>query len=154
MSMDSYSMWSFVTRFLFFFFLTYDSVLENHLYWTCTRTSVFFVTCACVHVYHDFSHVPLPVTLWTVAHKASLSIGFSRQEYWSDCHALFQWIFLTQGLNPRLLHCRQIINSLDHLGIPFTTIMYSMDVLYLFIHCLMDIWVVSTLQLWLMLLWT
>ena len=23
------------------------------------------------------------VTLWTVAHQASLSLGFSRQEYWS-----------------------------------------------------------------------
>ena len=24
-----------------------------------------------------------PVTPWTVAHQASLSMGFSRQEYWS-----------------------------------------------------------------------
>ena len=30
-----------------------------------------------------FSHVWLFVTLWTVAHQASLSIGFSRQEDWS-----------------------------------------------------------------------
>ena len=30
-----------------------------------------------------FSHVRLFVTLWTVAHQAPLSIGFSRQEYWS-----------------------------------------------------------------------
>ena len=29
-----------------------------------------------------FSHVQLFVTLWTVAHQALLSIGFSRQEYW------------------------------------------------------------------------
>ena len=29
------------------------------------------------------SHVQLFVTLWTVAHQASLSVGFSRQEYWS-----------------------------------------------------------------------
>jgi len=28
---------------------------------------------------------------------------FSRQKYWSGCHALFQGIFLTQGLNPGLL---------------------------------------------------
>ena len=26
---------------------------------------------------------PTLVTLWTVAHKALLSMGFSRQEYWS-----------------------------------------------------------------------
>ena len=30
-----------------------------------------------------FSHVWLFVTLWTVARKAPLSMGFSRQEYWS-----------------------------------------------------------------------
>ena len=30
-----------------------------------------------------FSHVQLFVTLWTVAHQALLSMGFSRQEYWS-----------------------------------------------------------------------
>ena len=29
------------------------------------------------------SHVQLFVTLWTVAHQGPLSMGFSRQEYWS-----------------------------------------------------------------------
>ena len=29
------------------------------------------------------SHVLLFATLWTVAHQAPLSVGFSRQEYWS-----------------------------------------------------------------------
>ena len=29
------------------------------------------------------SHVRLFVTPWTIAHQASLSMGFSRQEYWS-----------------------------------------------------------------------
>ena len=33
--------------------------------------------------------------------------GFSRQEYWSGC--LLQGIFLTQGSNLHLLHCRQIL---------------------------------------------
>ena len=40
---------------------------------------------------------------WTVAHQAPLSMGFSRQEYWSRCHALLQGIFSTQGLNLCLL---------------------------------------------------
>ena len=31
----------------------------------------------------SLSHVRLFATLWTVAHQASLSMGFSRQEYWS-----------------------------------------------------------------------
>ena len=30
-----------------------------------------------------FSHVRLCATLWPVAHQAPLSMGFSRQEYWS-----------------------------------------------------------------------
>ena len=50
-----------------------------------------------------FSRVPLFATLWTVAHQAPLSRGFSRQEYGVGCHALLQEIFLTQESNPRLL---------------------------------------------------
>ena len=30
-----------------------------------------------------FSHVQLFPTLWTVAHQAPLSLGFSKQDYWS-----------------------------------------------------------------------
>ena len=30
------------------------------------------------------------------------------------CHSLLQGIFLTQGLNPGLLHCRQILNCWSH----------------------------------------
>ena len=30
-----------------------------------------------------FSHVRFFVILWTVAHQAPLSMGFSRQDYWS-----------------------------------------------------------------------
>ena len=43
------------------------------------------------------------------AHQTPLPMGFSRQEYWSGCHALLQGIFLTQESNPRLLHCRRIL---------------------------------------------
>jgi len=35
------------------------------------------------YVCYSLSHVWLFVTLWTVAHPAPLSMGFSRQEYWS-----------------------------------------------------------------------
>ena len=31
-----------------------------------------------------FSHVQLCATLWTTAQQAPLSMGFSRQEYWSE----------------------------------------------------------------------
>ena len=36
--------------------------------------------------------------------QAPLSLGCPRQEYWSSCHSLLQGIFLTQGVNPCLLH--------------------------------------------------
>ena len=35
-------------------------------------------------VFQLLRHVPLFVTPWTVAPQASLSVGFSRQEYWSE----------------------------------------------------------------------
>ena len=34
------------------------------------------------------------------------------------CHVLLQGIFPTQGLNPGLLHCRQILYHLSHQGSP------------------------------------
>ena len=50
-----------------------------------------------------FSHIQFFVTLWTVAHQAPLSMGFSRQEYWSGLPFLLQGIISTQGSNPHLL---------------------------------------------------
>ena len=60
------------------------------------------------------------VTPWTIAHQAPLSMGFSRQEYWS-CHFLLRGIFCTQGSNTCLLCLlRWLVDSLPprHLGIP------------------------------------
>ena len=59
-------------------------------------------TLACVHD-QSLSHVRLFATPWTVACQAPLSMGFSRQEYWSGLHFLLQGIFQTQGLNAHLL---------------------------------------------------
>ena len=44
-----------------------------------------WVYCVCVWacVLSCFSHVQLFATLWTVAHQAPLSMGFSKQAYWS-----------------------------------------------------------------------
>ena len=46
-------------------------------------------------------------TPWTVARQAALSLGFSRQEYWNGLPFPSPGIFLTQGSNPGLPHCRQ-----------------------------------------------
>ena len=75
-----------------------------------------YLPCMCA-----LSRVWLSVTPWTVAHQAPLSMGFSRQEYWSGLHFLLTGIFLTQGSNLHflyLLHWRQILNPLSHQGSP------------------------------------
>ena len=43
-------------------------------------SSILSTTCMLSH----FGCVQLFGTLWTVAHHAPLSMGFSRQEYWSE----------------------------------------------------------------------
>ena len=64
----------------------------------------------------SFSRVWLFVTPWTVAYWAPQSMEFSRQEYWMSCHFLLQGIFPTQGSNPGLPHCRQMLYCLSHQG--------------------------------------
>ena len=54
----------------------------------------------------------------TAAHPTPLSMGFSRQDYWSGCHFFLQGIFLTQGLNPGLLQCKQTPYRLSSQGSP------------------------------------
>ena len=51
----------------------------------------FLLQCMKVKV-KSLSRVPFLVTPWTAAYQAPASMGFSRQEYWSDvysCHILF-----------------------------------------------------------------
>ena len=45
----------------------------------------FFIICKVLHYYLKvcFSRVQHSVTLWTMACQVPLSMGFSRQEYWS-----------------------------------------------------------------------
>ena len=69
---------------------------------------ILWSLCLCVHacILSHLSSVQLCAALWTIACQAPLSMGFSRQEYWSGLlwDLLLQGIFLTQGLNPCLLH--------------------------------------------------
>ena len=52
------------------------------LEWGAIAFSIeWHVQCACL--LSCFSHVRLLATPWTAAHQAPLSMGFSRQEYWS-----------------------------------------------------------------------
>ena len=45
----------------------------------------------------------------TIVRQASLSMEFSSKNTGVGCHSLLQGIFPTQGSNPDLLHCRQIL---------------------------------------------
>ena len=47
------------------------------------RCSTSLIICMHACVLSCFSCLQLCVTLWTAAHQAPLSTGFSRQEYWS-----------------------------------------------------------------------
>ena len=63
--------------------------------------SVALITC----MLSCFSHVWLFKNPWTVACQAPLSMGPSRQEYWSGLPCPLQGIFPTQGSNPCLKSC-------------------------------------------------
>ena len=67
--------------------------------WLNHRT---FVTKLCCML-SRFNHVWLFVTLWTVARQNLLSMGFSRQEYWSGLPCSPPGDLPTQGSNLRLL---------------------------------------------------
>ena len=43
---------------------------------------------------------------------------------WVACHSLLQGIFLTQGLNLGLLHCKQILYHLSHQRSPYILPVY------------------------------
>ena len=86
-------------------------MLSHHFYqllW-CPHFSVWFSQLVLITV----RHVWLFETPWTVT-QVPLSKGFSRQEYWSRLHSLLQYIFPTQGSNPSLWHCRQILYHLSY----------------------------------------
>jgi len=47
---------------------------------------------------------------WIIAHQAPLSMGFSRQEYWSGLPCPSSGDLPDPGIKPMyLLHCRQIL---------------------------------------------
>ena len=89
----------------------------------CSLMFKHFLVCVLIHLFRllHISHTQLDLsstlcvgavslscvrlfeTPWTAAPQAPLSVGFSRQEHWSGCHALPQGPFPTQGSNLNLL---------------------------------------------------
>ena len=68
-----------------------------------------FVSSSCMCVLSLFNLVLFIATLWTIARQACLSVGFSRQKYWSGFPFPSPGDLHSQGWNSRLLHCKQII---------------------------------------------
>ena len=59
-------------------------------------------------------YVRLFVSPWTVALRFLCPWYFSGKNTGVGCYSLLQGIFLTQGSNLGLLHCRQILYHLSH----------------------------------------
>ena len=74
----------------------------------CLSTS-FWPSCL-----KSLSQVQVFVIPWTVARLVLLSMGFSRQEYWSGQPFPSPGISSTQGSSSGFLHCRQILYHLSH----------------------------------------
>ena len=64
------------------------------------------------------SCVPFLGTPWTVAYQAPLSMGFSRQEYWSGLPFPSPRDLPDPGTEPASPHCRQTLYHLSHQGNP------------------------------------
>ena len=82
----------------------------RHVWVTHTHTQrlprLFWIrvcVCVCVRA-RALSRVQLFTTPRTVVCQTPLSVEFPRQEHGAGCHFLLQEIFLTQWLNPCLLH--------------------------------------------------
>ena len=72
----------------------------------------------------SLSCVRLFATPWTVKPTRLLCPwDFPGNSTGVDCHFLLQWIFLTQGWNPGLPHCKQTLYHLSHQGSPKMTIL-------------------------------
>ena len=63
----------------------------------------------------SLSHVRLFATPWTMATRLLRPWDFPGKSTRVGCHVLLQGIFPTQGLNPGLLHCRQMLYPLSRL---------------------------------------
>ena len=78
----------------------------------------------CMHTLSRFSRVRLFATLWAAAHQAPLSMGFSRQEYWSGLLCPSPWDLSDPGIEPEspaFLAMQADSLPLSHQGSPGNT---------------------------------
>ena len=84
---------------------------------TCIR----WILCVC----QSLSRVWIFVTPLTLACQLFCVWNSPSTNTGVDCHFLLQGIFLTQGLNPGLLHCGQIPYYLSYREIPYMNLIVS-----------------------------
>ena len=109
----SYTTTYHVSSFLFMIlelasFLCLNPLCLKWLFWGHLKQQVWVLVCVLV------TQSCLTATPQTVAYQASLSMEFSRQEYWSGLPFPRPGDLPIQGLNSGLLNCRQIFYSLSH----------------------------------------
>ena len=98
---------------------------------TCTRRRTansgnqkFTKPWSLLYMLSCFSRAWLSATLWTVAHQAPLSMGFSRQEYWSGLPCLPPQDLPHPGIEPTSLTTPALQADslpLSHWGRPLVT---------------------------------
>ena len=84
-------------------------------------TNVFFSSTYIIHICESYyvlgtQSCPALCDPMDCSCQAPLSMGFSSQEYYSGLPCPSPGDLLTQGLNPGLLHCGQILYHLSHQG--------------------------------------
>ena len=77
----------------------------------------------------SLSRVRLFAAPWIIIYHTSPSMGFPGKSTRVGCHFLLQGIFLTQGSNPGLPHCRQTLYHLNYQGSPLPKESHTLYVL-------------------------
>ena len=86
--------------------------------WVWSITVIWGSSHVWVSEWKSLSDVWLFATTWTIDCPAPLSMGSPGKNTAVGCHFLLQGVFPTQGSNPGLPHCRQILYHLSHQGSP------------------------------------
>ena len=83
--------------------------------WPTGKSCILYIV---IVIMKSLSRVRFFATPWTVANQGPPSMDCPGRNTGVGCHFLLQGIFPSQGLNPGLPHCRQILYHLSHQGRP------------------------------------
>ena len=86
------------------------------------------------------------VTPWTVACQAPLSMGFSRQEYWSGLPFPSPRIFPSEGSNPHLLNSQ--VDSLSCLTVSLSSFFLTSLIKFFFFLTKVFLWIKGRWRTW------